>query len=132
MNDDLEARKSLLRQKSELLDRSLTAFLAYTKNMDEIHKEISVLKEKDEMDNTAVKALRDTYKRLLVECSKEAHLIAELNHEYNIEQKEFDAYLAQRQSNPPELKPRQNDSVEGDKSYYFYLLAIFYARSLSY
>ena len=116
MKDDVEldARMSLLRQKNELIVQSLTAFLAYVKQMDEIDDDISVLKKKDEMDYTALKALQDTHNRLRAESSKETHLIAELSHEYNIEEKEFYAYRVQRESNPPKLKPSENGSVEGD------------------
>ena len=84
--------------------------------MNEIDDDVSVLKRKEEMDYTALKALQDTQNRLRVESSKETHLIAESNHEYNIEQKEFydtyEYYLARRQHNPPKPKPsEQNKEV---------------------
>ncbi len=124
MDNDLDARESLLRQKRELLDQSLTAYLAYTERIQEINDGISVLKAKDEMDYTALKALQDTKSRLIAESPKKAYLIAELQHEYNIEQKLFFDYLAYRQSNPPELKPSsENSAVQGDTLSY-YLLSV--------
>ncbi len=114
MNDDLDldARMSLLRQKNELIDRSLTAFLAYSKKIDEIYISISILREKDEMDYPALKVLQDTQSRLSAESSKETYLVAELSHEYDIEEKEFYFYLAQRGSISPKRKPTENGSVE--------------------
>lgn len=110
----MEARESLLRQKKELLAQSYAVHSAISKKSRENFDELSVWREMDEVDHTALNALHDAQCRLCAECSKSARLIEELHQKYDIENQQFHAYLAHRQANPPKLKPSPGiGSVEG-------------------
>ena len=117
------------RQTKELLDQSCAAHSAISKKSQENFDELSVFRAMDEVDHTALNALHDAQCRLCAECSKSASLIVELHQKYEIENQQFHAYLAQRQANPPKLKPSPGiGSVEG---FILILLTLFYAHLCS-
>ena len=125
----MEARKSLLRHKKERLDQSDAAYSAILKKLCATSRELSVLKSMDDVDQTAFNALHDAQCRLCAECSKASRLNLELHQKYTIEYKQFHAYLAHRQANPPiKLKPSPGiGSDEGD-TFHFNLQTLFYAH----
>ncbi len=115
----------------ELLEQSNAAHSAISNKFWETFNELSVLRAMDEVDHTELNALYDAQCRLCAECSKAARLIVELHQKYDIENKQFHAYLAHRQAYPPKLKPSPGiGSVEGDM-FHFNLLTLFYAQLCS-
>ncbi len=64
----------------------------------------------------AMAAMQDTKNRLVVESAKEAYRFTELSREYSNEEKQFRAYLAQRESDPSKLKPCLKPSSETSSS----------------
>ncbi len=93
--------------------------MAYGKQIKEINNETSVLKAKDELDHTALKALQETKSRLCAESSKEKHMIAELKEDYNKEKKEYYAFLAKSWSDRHKLKPLPDIGFTPGDTFYF-------------
>jgi hypothetical protein len=122
----VEARRSILKQKNELLYRSHTQLIAYQEKIMEINKEISVLKAKNELDHTALKALQETKSRFSVESSRERHMIVKLQEDYDKEEKEFNAYLAKMWSDRRKLKPLPEIGLtEGDTFLFIFTDTLF-------
>jgi hypothetical protein len=116
MDDDLEARKSVLNQTWELRGQSYSALMAISKKAEAIQKEISILKAKEEGDHTALKALQVTLHRLDVESIEETRRYLDLLDDLDIEEKQFNAYLtARRRTDRPNREPSPEIvSFEGD------------------